>query len=135
MQSNRGQVGFEYLIFTAFLLLVAVILFSYAFITYSQTVQVVQAQAAVDALSSAVDFVYAKGPGNSVLVEIKLPQGLSSFRVDQNYVIATLDHSGGTSNIFVFTKPHISPTNLYFEEGYYTLQVTMNDVNVSVNNI
>ncbi|MDP2666414.1 MAG: hypothetical protein Q8P05_02860 [Candidatus Diapherotrites archaeon] len=135
MASSRGQVGFEYLIFTTFLLIVVVILFAYAFTIYSQSIQLVQTQAAVDSLSSAVDFVYAKGPGNSILLNITLPQGLSELRVDQNYVIATLHQGGSPTHVFAFTKAHIDSRFLFFEQGPYTLRVTMGDVNVHVVNI
>lgn len=132
---TRGQVGFEYLTFTAFLLLVTAILFAYSFISYSSTVRLVQVQAAVDDVASAVDFVYAKGPGNSVLVDIKLPSGLSNFRVDQNAVLVTVQQGGGTSSIFSFTKVPITSNYLYFEEGLYTLRVAMEDENASVQNV
>jgi uncharacterized protein (UPF0333 family) len=132
---SRGQVGFEYLTFTAFLLLVTGVLFAYSYISYSTTVQLVQTQAVVDDVASAVDFVYAKGPGNSVLVDIKLPAGLSEFRTDRNAVIITVQQPGGTSNIFSFTKVPITPQYLYFEEGLYTLRVTMEDENASVQNV
>lgn len=67
----------------------AVILFAYSFISYSTTIQVTQSQSVVDQVSNAVDFVYAKGPGNTVLIDIKLPSSVTNFRVDQNYVLMT----------------------------------------------
>ncbi len=132
---SRAQAGLEYLVFTAFLLLMTVILFSYAYINYSTTIQLVQTQAAVDAVASAVDFVYAKGPGNAVLIDVKLPVGLSEFRVDQNVVRANLTQVGGMSTLFTFTKAQIDPTFLFFEEGVYTIRIAMGDVNASVSNV
>lgn len=130
----RGQVGLEYLVFTAFLLLVSAILFAYAFVSYSSSVQTIQSQKVVDEVASAVDFVYAKGPGNTVLVDVQLPAGLTDFRTDQNAVRMTLTHFGNTSTFFSFTKVKITPVYLYFEEGLYTLRVSMGDVNASVSN-
>ncbi len=133
--ATRGQVGFEYLVFTAFLLLVAGILFAYSFISYSTAIQLVQTQAAVDEIAAAVDFVYAKGPGNAIVVDIKLPVGLTELRVDQNVVRVTLKQLGGNTHLFAFTKATMGPNFLYFQEGLYSLRVTMNDANVTVVNI
>ena len=130
----KGQVGVEYLVFTAFLLIVTVILFGYAFVSYSSTVQLIQAQSAVDSVASTVDFVYSKGPGNSVEIAVTLPAGLTEFRVDQNVVRATIRQGGGDTVVFAFTKAKINPNYLFFESGPYPLRVTMNDVNASVVN-
>ena len=131
----RGQVGFEYLIFAAFLLLMAVIMFAYSFTSYSTTVQLTQAQSVVNQVARAVDFVYAKGPGNAVLVDVKLPVGMTEFRVDQNYVFSTiLPPFGGSTDVYAFTKARISTQYLYYEEGIYTLRIAMGDVNASVSN-
>lgn len=132
---SRAQVGLEYLVFTAFLLLMSALLFAYAYANYSNTIQVVQTQSAVDAVASAVDFVYAKGPGNAVIVDVKLPVGLTEFRVDQNVVRANLSQYGSTTTLFTFTKAPITPTYLYFEEGLYSLRVAMGDTNASVTNV
>jgi hypothetical protein len=131
----RAQVGLEYLVFTSFLLLVSAILFGYAFISYSTSVQTIQTQKAVDDVASAVDFVYAKGPGNTVLLDVQLPSGLTEFRVDQNVVRSNLTQWNGTSTFFAFTKLDIDPSYLYFEGGIYTLRVSMGDVNASVTNV
>jgi uncharacterized protein (UPF0333 family) len=131
---ERGQVGLEYLVFTAFLLLMTALLFAYAYMNYSNTIQVVQTQAAVDSVASSVDFVYAKGPGNAVIVDIKLPVGLTEFRVDQNVVRATLTQYGSNTILYAFTKTPITPQYLYFQEGLYSLRVAMEDVNASVAN-
>lgn len=132
---SRAQVGLEYLVFTAFLLLMSALLFAYAYANYSNTIQVVQTQSAVDAVASAVDFVYAKGPGNAVIVDVKLSVGLTEFRVDQNVVRANLTQYGSTTTLFTFTKAPITPTYLYFEEGLYSLRVAMGDTNASVTNV
>lgn len=132
---SRGQVAFEYIVFTAFLMGVAVILFAYSFISYSTTIQGTQTQAVVDQVANAVDFVYAKGPGNSVLIDVKLPASVSVFRVDQNYVLMTFRPPfGSNSSVFAFTRARITPQSLYFEDGIYTLQVSMTDTNATVNN-
>ena len=131
----RGQVGFEYIVFTAFLLGIAVLMFAYSFISYSTTVQITQAQSTMDQVASAVDFVYAKGPGNSVLIDVKLPSGLTNFQVDQNYVRATfIPPAGGSTTVFSFTKAKMNPQQLYFQEGIYTLQISMTDTNATVSN-
>ncbi len=132
---SRAQVGLEYLVFTAFLLLMSALLFAYAYSSYTNTIQVVQAQSAVDALASGIDFVYAKGPGNAVVIDVKLPVGLTEFRVDQNVVRVTLSHYGSTSTLFAFTKAQIDPNYLYFQEGQYSLRVAMGDANASVTNV
>lgn len=133
--NTRAQVGLEYLTFTAFLLLVAVILFAYSFVQYSTTVQLVQVQAATDQVAAAVDFVYAKGPGNTVVVDVTLPAGLTEFRVDQNVVRSFVSQTGGGSTILTFTKVKITPQYLYYEPGIYSVRVSMGDVNASVTNV
>lgn len=132
---SRAQVGLEYLVFTAFLLLMSTLLFAYAYANYSNTIQIVQSQSAVDSVASAVDFVYAKGPGNAIIIDVKLPVGLTEFRVDQNVVRAKLTQYGSTTDIFTFTKATIDPAYLYFQEGLYSLRVAMGDANASVTNI
>ena len=133
--SSRAQVGLEYLTFTAFLLLVAVILFAYSFVQYSTSVQLVQTQAATDQIASAVDFVYAKGPGNTVIVDVTLPSGLTEFRVDQNVVRTNLTLPSGSNTLFTFTKVKINSQYLYYEPGIYSVRVSMWDVNASVTNV
>lgn len=132
---SRAQVGLEYLVFTAFLLLMSALLFAYAYANYSNTIQVVQSQSAVDAVAAAVDFVYAKGPGNAVVVDVKLPVGLTEFRVDQNVVRLKLTQYGHTTDIFTFTKATVDPNYLYFQEGLYSLRIAMGDTNASVSNV
>ena len=133
--NERAQVGLEYLVFTAFLLGMVVILFAYAFVTYSSSLQQAQTTAAVQQLAAAVDFVYAKGPGNAVLVDITLPAGLNEFRVDHNAVLATIAQGNGSSSLFSFTKATISPQFLFYQPGIYTLRVSMQDQNVTVQNV
>ena len=131
----RGQVAFEYIVFTAFLMGVAVILFAYSFISYSTTIQVTQGQSVVDQVANAVDFAYAKGPGNTVLIDVKLPSSVTTFLVDQNYVLMTfLPPVGGSTSVFAFTRARMTPQQLYFEEGIYRLQVSMTDINATVTN-
>jgi hypothetical protein len=134
-RAARGQIGFEYIVFTAFLLGIAALLFAYSFVSYSTTVQNTQSQAVVDSVANAIDFVYAKGPGNSVLIDVKIPSGWSQFRVDQNSVRATYTPPvGGATTLFAFTKTKINPAFLYFQPGIYTLNITMTDTNASVVN-
>ena len=123
------------MVFTAFLLLMSALLFAYAYVNYSTSIQLAQTQSAVDAVASGVDFVYAKGPGNAIVINVKLPVGLTEFRVDQNVVRTNLTQYGGTTTLFSFTKAHIDPNYLYFEEGLYALRIAMGDENVSVSNV
>lgn len=91
---DKGQVSNEYLIISAFILIVIGFLFIFSYSNASETVAVSSTENAVNTLAKAANDVYALGPGNQRMVEINLPAGVVNQYVLNNqigYVMQTKD--------------------------------------------
>ena len=77
---KRGQVSLEYLVLTGFILAVVAVLFSYSYISNSETIKVNQANTALDKLVNKADLVYALGPDNNHFVFVTFPIGIESIQ-------------------------------------------------------
>jgi hypothetical protein len=80
MVGKKGQVATEYLIITAFILIVVTVVFVYSFISNNQNIKINQANNALDKLVNKADLVYALGPDNNQFVDITLPTDVQSLQ-------------------------------------------------------
>lgn len=132
MRNKKGQIGFEYLVFTAFLLAVTLVIFVYAFTIYSENVRTTQVDSALKQLVSASDFVYARGPNNSTLLTISLPEGVTSITRDQNIIIMSTQLLSGTTQFIGITHGQISSITITTTVGLHDILISMGDQNVTI---
>lgn len=127
---EKGQVSTEYLVITAFLLAVIGIIFSYALVTLSENAKLSRVDDAVDTLANAANQVSALGPGNTVYVNVDVPNDIysaSASNYEIKYVVTVI---GGHSDVWERTKNPITPTTLPTTAGLYVIKVEMADENV-----
>jgi uncharacterized protein (UPF0333 family) len=131
----KGQVALEYVLTTAFLLLVIGIVFYISMINYSETIALSKAQNAVKTISAGAEYVYALGPGNVVFVSIDLPSGLSAGIANENNVEYTLEVRGRTGEIYWISDANIANVSLPTREGPHELKIEMNESQVSITEV
>ncbi len=127
---EKGQVSTEYLVMTAFLLTVIAIIFAYALVTLSENVKVSRADAAVNTLASAANQVSGLGAGNTVYVNIDVPNDIysgSASGYEIKYVVRVI---GGYTDVWERTKNSIAYTALPTTSGLYVIKVEMVGGNV-----
>lgn len=124
-KNKKGQVGVEYLTITAFLLLVAIILFVFGFTTFNETSKRNKADNAVKSIASAANQVYALGPGNIVFVEIELPEGIKSGSTFGKTIQFKLSSIAGTNDVFERTNTNLSLVNLPTLQGKHYFKIEM----------
>ncbi len=81
MSWERGQVATEYLVVTAFILVVVTVIFSFAFVNYDQSIKVAKASDALARMAGAADRVYSLGEGNVQFVGVAFPSGMTAIEV------------------------------------------------------
>lgn len=79
MTGRKAQVATEYLLITAFVLIAVTIIFTYSYVTNTQSIKVEQASLALDKLTNKADLVYALGPDNNQFVDVTLPRDVISL--------------------------------------------------------
>ncbi|MBI4043979.1 MAG: hypothetical protein HY393_04205 [Candidatus Diapherotrites archaeon] len=131
----KGQIGFEYLVLTGFLLLIIALVFAYSFVSYSQAIQSQKAEASLNAIVGASDYVYGRGNGNTLLVDIEVPEGVSSFQVLDNIVSMRVSGAFGSSDYLRTSKAAFVPASLSTSSGPRTLKVEAVDANVRVTGV
>jgi len=122
---HKGQVGIEYLTITAFLLVIAIILFVFGFVLFNETAKRSKADNAVKALASAANQVYALGPGNIVFVEVELPEGIVFGRTFGKTIEFTLSSFSGNASVFERTNTNLSLVFLPTRQGKHFFRVEM----------
>lgn len=94
---KSAQVATEYMVLSAFLLIIIAVGVSIAWITYSEGMRTAQLQNSLVKLRDAANKVYALGIGNTDIVEIILPDGTVSSIIDPiNHTIGFTLSSFGT---------------------------------------
>lgn len=129
---GRAQVATEYLLIVGVLLVVVAGLTGYALFMYHEAVAFNQTREALKDLRYAVNRVYDLGEGNSAIVKIVLPNGVTQTRVVGKAIYITLARLGVTSEDFVETNANVHGT-LPTQAGIHWIEVKAIDGNVSVN--
>jgi len=80
MFGRKAQVATEYLIITAFILVIVTMIFTYSYVTNNENIKVSQANNALDKLINKADLVYALGPDNNKFVEVTFPRGIEALQ-------------------------------------------------------
>lgn len=135
MCGKGGQVSTEYLVITAFLLVIVGIIFSYSLVILNENAKLSMADDAVKTLANAADHVSSFGPGNTVYVNIYVPNDIysaSAFSNEIEYVVTVV---GGHNTASKRTKNPITPTTLPTTPGLYVIKVEMMDENVTLTHV
>jgi len=80
MFGKKGQIATEYIIITGFILVVVTIIFTYSYVTNTQSIKISQANNALDKLINKADLVYALGPDNNQFVDITWPKDVTALQ-------------------------------------------------------
>ena len=129
---KRGQVAFEYLILTAFLLIVAIILFAYSFFVLIENSKISVALSSVRSLAAASDQVSVLGPGNSAIVRIHLPDNVESANATNKSINFRLNQLSGQTDVTEYSIADITPVSLPNGFGVYDVKVEVVDENVTL---
>ena len=131
---KKGQISIEYLTLTAMLLLVVVLMFVFSVTTLNENTRFNSAYLAVRELVNAADKVSTQN-GSSIVIEVELPSGVSSFETFGNEVKIEMDSYLSIAYIFDSGKTSITPTSLSTDEGTHFIQVESTDENVTFTEI
>jgi len=81
MNCKRAQAAVEYLLVTAFVLVVVAIIFAFAFTGYDQSVKISKTSSALATIARAADEVYLLGEGNTRFFDVSFPAGMQKIDV------------------------------------------------------
>jgi len=81
MNCKRAQAAVEYLIVTAFVLAVVVIIFAFAFTGYDQSVKISKTNSALATMAKAADEIYLLGEGNTRFFDVSFPGGMQKIDI------------------------------------------------------
>lgn len=100
---RKSQVSIEYIFLIGFLLILLVPVFYYAIDKTRSTIDINQADDAVNTIANAADRVYSLGPGSRDHVWITFPYTLVSTTVASNEVMVVINLKGKNSEIHTST--------------------------------
>ncbi len=131
MDSKRAQVATEYMIMLGVLLTVVAGLAGYSLVMYSETVSLNQTKDALRDLKTAVNRVYDLGEGNSKIVEIYFPSGVTEARIFGKAIYVTSTSFGSSVQELVETDANVHGI-LPITQGIHYIEVRGVDGNVSI---
>src|SRR3989338_1996291 len=79
MQKQKAQSSVEYLMITAFMLVIIVVIFALSLITTDQNIKTRQTSESLERLMQTADLVYAMGQGNIIFTEVFWPNEVSEI--------------------------------------------------------
>lgn len=132
MEDKKGQIATEYLVMTGVMLIIIAILAGYGITVYTETVSINQTKDSLEDLKLAANWVYALGEGNSVVVKIILPYGVTDTSVVGKAIYVNATSFGSSYEDFVETDANLHgsiPTS----PGIHHIEVRAVDGNVSLN--
>ncbi|MFH1225249.1 MAG: hypothetical protein V1676_05595 [Candidatus Diapherotrites archaeon] len=133
---RKGQVAIEYILMSAFLLLVVGVLFVHSYTQYDRTMKIEMTQHAVDSLGEAADQAYALGTGSVLFVDMDLPYGIEGYTVTQKNITLKLNLIGVQDTVFtrtvadlnMFSAIPTSPTR-------HRMRVSMGATNITLQEV
>ena len=134
MRGEKGQVATEYLLMVGILLIIVSGLAGYSLLMYNETVSINQVKNSLNDLQAAVNRIYNLGEGNSVVIKIVLPNGVSEARVEGKAIYMTSAAFGTSSENLVETDADLQGS-LPIETGIHYIEVKATMGNVSLSEI
>jgi uncharacterized protein (UPF0333 family) len=132
--SSRAQASVEYLTLVGTVLIIVALLSGYAFTIYSGTTSNSQALEAFLKVKKAIETVYALGEGNSIVIDITLPNGVSAFSASGKSIVITFDAFGSSASDLAEFSFDVSGT-LPTLEGTHSIRIANSSGVVSLNEI
>ena len=132
----RAQVSVEYLLITGFsLLLLAplLVLFADQQASVNDQFQQSQAQLAADTIIQSATRVYYSGPPSKETFNVRIPQGVESFVVEEQVIVLRLDKNPPNEIVAISATPLI-PDVLNEGAGIATITVQATDTGVLITN-
>ncbi|MBI4021547.1 MAG: hypothetical protein HY369_04855 [Candidatus Aenigmarchaeota archaeon] len=131
----KAQAALEYMIIVAIVFTFIIPIWSHlATVNESsqQSLSISQAQNAARKITSAADLVWAQGPPAMLTIDVYIPEGVASARMQNTSVIFTLYFGAGSTTDVASTS--IGPLNgsLPTNEGLYKFVVRANTTFVNV---
>jgi len=136
-KSSRGQVATENIMIIGVMLVIIAALAGYSFFMYNDSVGNSQVQDSLKELRTAVNNVYALGEGNAIVVEITLPNSVTSTQVggvdaEKKAIFITANNFGSETRDFVEVDANVSGT-LPTSSGIYDIIVRNVNGEVTLN--
>ncbi len=131
----RGQSSMEYMLIISFLLIAVGLLFVLSLIMFDDSSRFSAAQIAVSKLKNASDEVDGLGEGNTKIVEIILPKGITSGRGLENVIEFNITISGTTTSAKEFPNAEVTYVSLPISEGIHFIKVESIDGNVLLSEV
>lgn len=78
---GKAQVSLEYLILTAFILVIVIIIFAFSIFNYESNVKMTKAGNSIESLVKTADLVYARGYGTVLYATVSWPNGIKSIGI------------------------------------------------------
>lgn len=110
MKEKRAQVAIEYLMLIGMFFFALIIIFYFTTSESSKSVQINEADSAVNSLAKTADYLYALGPGSRDIVEIKVPGNINKIEIEKRMILINLETSAGATDIFAETKANVTGT-------------------------
>jgi len=134
MLGRRGQVGTEYMVIIAVLLLSSGIMAAYALVNYNESIKISQLSQATSEIEAAIEQVYVAGPGNVLIVKIELPIGLQSVNITGSEAVYTITLLGGNTQFSISGSPDLFGS-LPTSEGIHYIRVESTSSGVTLSEV
>lgn len=122
MDSQRGQLSFEYLYVIGFLLVVLTPLIYYSFDSSSDEIRRERFAGSLASLENGVKTVYALGPNNVQKVRLDLPNGIENITISGKEVNIRATIEGEISD-FHFTTPINVTGSIENKQGTHVVRI------------
>ncbi len=128
----RGQISTEYIIVLGVILLAVIPLIYFSFNKAGQETNLNDAEHAISTLQSAIDRIYALGPGNQDVVRVSFPKSVNSIALssDSKSIIMKVDIYGGSSDFTLTAKTTLSLNNIQPTSGMHFITIQYLDNNI-----
>lgn len=123
----KAQVGIEYLVVTAFLLVVIGVFFAYALTSYSSAAASGKSQNIVDSLADSASQLSGHGNNSSMTIWLDFPEGIESFSVSGKNLLLNLKVNSGTTGFFAESKVNLSSIALGTSPGMHKVKISIMD--------
>lgn len=123
----KGQVSFEYLIISGFLIFTAIVFFAYSMISINNSLTSDKAQQSANLIASYANSLYASGEGSSVIIEVFLPENSNLSFFGKSVIV-----NYGNGNAYGFANVDFTPLDLGKKRGTRVLKMTFVDGNIAV---
>ena len=122
----RAQAAFEYMMLFGIILLIIVPIASYVWHQNEISSRIRQGKIAVDSLVTAVDPMYAQGPGAKIVIGIVFPSGYNSDKssISNQTIKLHVITPAGTNDLIGKTKGDVNGS-LPISNGYKSITLEM----------